>query len=163
MKRAMLIVSMFAASAAANAATLDAALAQTSGDPSVSAGVFYGYRTATEGPGDDALGKARALAKAEHVPLVVVWSEEDCSHCNAFINEMNSSADEVASFLSTNRAVFAFFKADTDDNNAPKESYTPKVVYDAYRFATVTCGAKVSFPLFAFYSASARWRSSSLA
>ena len=129
----------------------DASLIQTSGDPAVSAGKFYGYQTATKGPGDDALEKARTLAETEHVPIVVVWSEEDCQHCNAFISQMNAAKADVAAFLSTNRAVFTFFKADTADNNVPKPSYTPTVVYDAYAFATGTCGGSPAFPVFGFY------------
>ena len=134
-----------------HAATPAASLVQTSGDPAVSAGKFYGYRTASEGPGDDALSKAQSLAAAEHVPLVVVWSEEDCEHCNDFIAQMNAAKADVASFLSTNRAVFTFFKADTPDDNVPQPTYKPSVVYDAYRFARVTCGGGVPFPIFGFY------------
>ncbi len=133
------------------AVTPDASLVQTIGDPSVAAGKFYGYQTATKGPGEDALEKARALAAAERVPLVVVWSEEDCSHCNDLIAEMNASAAEVSGFLSTNRAVFTFFKADTADDGVPAAYYTPRVVYDAYRFATSVCGGGVPFPIFGFY------------
>lgn len=129
----------------------DKSLVQTSGDPSVSAGKFYGYRTKSEGPGELALDKAKALAAAEHVPLVVVWSEEDCEHCNTFITQMNAAKADVASFLSTNMAVFAFFKADTPDDNVPAPTYTPGVVYDAYRFVVGDCGGKPAFPLFGFY------------
>lgn len=135
----------------AHAATPDSSLVQTSGDPAVAAGKFYGYRTKTEGPGEQALENAKALAEAEHVPLVVVWSEEQCPHCNSLITQMNAAKDDVAAFLSTNRAVFTFFKADTLDDGVPSPSYTPKVVYDAYRFATVTCKGGVPFPIFGFY------------
>ena len=137
--------------AVANAVMPDASLVQTSGDPSVAAGKFYGYQTATKGPGEDALEKAQALAAEERVPLVVVWSEEDCEHCNDFIAQMNSAKADVTSFLSTNRAVFTFFKADTPDDNVPQPTYEPSVVYDAYRFARVTCGGGVPFPIFGFY------------
>ena len=135
----------------AHAATPDKSLVQTSGDPEVAAGKFYGYRTKTEGPGEQTLAKAQALAEAEHVPLVVVWSEEQCPHCNSLITQMNAAKDDVAAFLSTNRAVFTFFKADTLDDGVPSPSYTPKVVYDAYRFATFTCKGGVPFPIFGFY------------
>ena len=134
-----------------SAETPVASLVQTSGDPAVAAGKFYGYRTPSEGPGNDALTKARELAAAEHVPLVIVWSEEDCEHCNDLISQMNVASSDVASFLSTNRAVFTFFKADTPDNNAPRSNYTPKVVYDAYKFATSVCGGGTPFPIFGFY------------
>ena len=133
------------------AATLDSTLIQTSGNPSVAAGMFYGYNTKSDGPGDDSLEKAKALAIAEHVPLVVIWSEEDCLHCNDFIAEINGKVAEVASFLSTNRAVFVYFKADTPDNGVPASNYEPKVAYDAYRFITTECGGQVAFPLFGFY------------
>ena len=142
---------LVAAVICAYAVTPDASLVQTSGNPSVASGKFYGYQTATKGPGGDALEKAQALAAAERVPLVVIWSEEDCEHCNDFISQMNSAKADVASFLSTNRAVFTFFKADTDDNSIPQPYYTPRVVYDAYRFARVTCGGGVPFPIFGFY------------
>ena len=145
------LTALVVATLAANAATLDSSLIKTSGDPEIGTGKFYGYRTKTEGPGDDALAKAQALAAAEHVPLVVVWSEEQCPHCNSFITQMNAAAADVASFLSTNRAVFTFFKADTLDDGVPSPSYTPKVVYDAYRFATATCKGGVPFPIFGFY------------
>ena len=147
---AALLVYALSASVAL-AATLDASLIQTSGNPSVGRGKFYGYRTKTEGPGDDTLVRAQALAEAEHVPLVVVWSEEQCEHCNAFISELNERVAEVSAFLSTNRAVFAFFKADTPDDDEPMPSYSPQVVYRAYRFATETCGGEPAFPVFGFY------------
>ena len=136
---------------AAHAGTLSPALIQTSGDPEIGTGQFYGYRTPGDGPGDDALDKAQALAASAHVPLVVIWSEENCEHCNDLIAELNGRAAEVSEFLSTNRAVFAFFKADTEDDNVPQPSYTPKVVYDAYRFAYSTCGGRTPFPVFGFY------------
>lgn len=150
MKRVVTFTAI-ALSAVVLAVTPDASLVQTSGEPSVAAGKFYGYRTKNEGPGEQALEKAKALAEAEHVPLVVVWSEEQCTHCNSFITQMNAAADDVASFLSTNRAVFTFFKADTADNDVPASTYKPKVVYDAYKFATSTCGAQPAFPFFGFY------------
>lgn len=150
-KIAFLLTALVVAVSAVHAATLDASLIQTRGDPAVGTGKFYGYRTKTEGPGDDALTKAQALAAAEHVPLVVVWSEEDCSHCNEFIAQMNAAKDDVALFLSANRAVFTFFKADTPDNDVPVSSYKPMVVYDAYEFATKTCGGRTGFPVFGFY------------
>ena len=133
------------------AATLDSRLIQTSGNPSVAAGMFYGYQTKSDGPGDESLEKAKALATAEHVPLVVIWSEEDCQHCNNLISEINGKVEEVASFLSTNRAVFVYFKADTSDNKAPASNYKPEVVYDAYDFITRVCGGQAAFPLFGFY------------
>ena len=139
------------ASIGAKSETLDVSLIQTNGDPEVAAGRFYGYRTASIGPGDGTLDKARTLAAKERVPIVVVWSEEDCEHCNAFISQMNAAKDDVTGFLSTNRAVFLFFKADTQDNGVPKPFYAPKVVYDAYLFAIATCGGGVPFPIFGFY------------
>ena len=150
-KIAFLLTALVVAVSAVHAATLDASLIQTRGDPAVGTGKFYGYRTKTEGPGDDALEKAQALAEKEHVPLVVVWGEEQCPHCNALITQMNASSADVATFLSTNHAVFTFFKADTLDDGVPTSAYKPKVVYDAYRFATVTCGGGVPFPIFGFY------------
>ena len=58
MKRTV-IGAAFVIAMVANAVTPDASLVQTSGDPAVSAGKFYGYQTATKGPGNDALEKAK--------------------------------------------------------------------------------------------------------
>ncbi len=134
----------------AYAETLSSALIQTSGDPAIGTGKFYGYRTKSVGPGNETLEKAKVLAEAEHVPLVVIWSEEDCSHCNDLIRQMNADVAGVSSWLATNRAVFTFFKADTDDNDVPTSSYAPKIGYDAYEFAS-ECGGQPGFPIFGFY------------
>ena len=45
-------------------ALLDASLIQTDGVPSVGSGKFYGYRSASEGPGDDAFTLAYDTALA---------------------------------------------------------------------------------------------------
>ena len=151
MKKRTVACLLLAVAACAFAVTPDASLVQTSGEPSVAAGKFYGYRTKTDGPGEQTLEKAQALAEAKHVPLVVVWGEEQCPHCNAFITQMNAASADVAAFLSTNRAVFTFFKADTPDDGVPDSTYTPKVVYDAYAFAMKTCGGRLPFPIYGFY------------
>lgn len=148
---------VFAASAAglfalaAGAATLDASLIQTDGLPSVGSDRFYGYRTATEGPGDLAVSNAVALAEERGVPLVMIWSEENCSHCNAFISSLNADGEAVSAYLAGTKAVFAFFKADTPDDGAPAPSYTPKAGYDSWKFLTDECKAQPIFPLYGFY------------
>lgn len=130
-------------------ATLDAALIQTKGMPSVGAGRFYGYRTATEGPGDSAFTNVQALARAEDVPLVVVWSNKGCSHCAAFARELNANIAAVTNWLAETRAVFAYFKdVGGQDGPTPK---SPRACHDAYDFAAQTCKAQPVWPLFAFW------------
>lgn len=138
--------------AGADDATLDAALIQTSGSPSVAAGRFYGYRSPTEGPGATAFADAQALARAEGVPLVAVWSNKGCSHCAAFARELNANAADVADWLSTTKAVFAYFKDDSG-NDPPTSASKYRACYEAYAFAANTCRAQPSWPLFAFWYA----------
>ena len=98
-----------AAGGALSGADLDAALIQTTGKPALGTGRFYGYRTATEGPGATAFADARDLARAAGAPLVLVWGEASCEHCAAFTAELNRRKDEVAAWLGATRAVFAYF------------------------------------------------------
>lgn len=130
-------------------ATLDSALIQTSGRPSVAAGRFYGYRTATEGPGETAFADAQALARAEGVPLVIVWSNKGCAHCAAFARELNANAAAVTNWLTETRAVFAYFK-DVGGTYGPTAD-SPRACREAYAFAAQTCKAQPSWPLFAFW------------
>lgn len=129
--------------------TLDAALIQTTGMPSVGAGRFYGYRTAAEGPGDLAFTNAQALARAEGVPLVVVWSNKGCEHCSAFARELNANVAAVTNWLTETRAVFAYFK-DVGGEDGPTPA-SPRACREAYAFAVQTCKAEPVWPLFAFW------------
>jgi len=136
---------------------LDASLIHTSGEPSLSAGKFYGYRTPSEGPGDLAFSNVWAFARKEHAPLVVVWSHESCHYCDAFIESLNAAQESVKGWMSTNRAVFAFFKA-TGYNGLPHDDShaaagvgmtEPKACFDAWKFAQ-SCGSQYLWPLVAF-------------
>lgn len=142
---------LFCLAIAAYADTIDATLIQTSGDPSVASGKFYGYRDSLTGPGDEAFAKAAALAESEHVPLVVIWSNEDCHFCDDFTANLNDNKNKasVTEWLSTNRAVFAFFK-DKSGDNAPARNHKPKACYDAWNFAANTCGSQPVWPLVGF-------------
>ena len=139
--------------------TLDASLIQTDGVPSVGSGKFYGYRSATEGPGDDAFTIAYEKSLAEGVPLVVIWSNDGCEHCDAFATELNANKAAVSAWLKSQDAVFAFFKDYSYGYNSrgewigikPSPGHEPKACYDAWAFAYETCGARPSWPLFAFY------------
>ena len=139
--------------------TLDASLIQTDGVPSVGSGKFYGYRSASEGPGDDAFTIAYDTALAEGVPLVVIWSNDGCEHCDAFATELNANKAAVSAWLKSQDAVFAFFKDYSYGYNSrgewigikPSPGHEPKACYDAWAFAYETCGARPSWPLFAFY------------
>lgn len=146
----VLTVAVAVRTAAATENTLSKELIQTSGLPEVGSGKFYGYRTPTDGPGVQAFSNALAKARAERVPLVVVWSNTGCGHCSTFAGELNEQIDEMSSWLSTNRAVFAFFK-DQSGKYPPKAGHRYKACYDAYRFASEVCGAQPVWPLFAFY------------
>lgn len=126
---------------------LDADLIQTTGTPALGTGRFYGYRTAKEGPGATAFAQARDLARDAGVPLVLVWGEASCAHCAAFTAELNRRKDEVSAWLGATRAVFAYFKDDTG-GGAPTGRH---VTYAAYAFATGTCHAQATWPLFAFW------------
>lgn len=138
-----------------SAEALDDSLMQTSGEPSIGSGRFYGYRTPSSGPGANAFSNAYNKAVAEGVPLVVIWSDDGCEHCDAFIREVNGSKSAVASWLASKKAVFTFFK---DKLTKPTASYAKEKAYhsgaacwDAWNFAANTCGAKASWPLYAFY------------
>lgn len=135
------------------AATLDASLIQTSGTPIVGSGTFYGIRQSTPtviGDADGAFSTASAAALAEGVPLVVVWSNEGCTHCDDFVRQLNADPSGVSNWLKSQDAIFAFFK-DNSGDSAPTVGHKPKACYDAWNFAANTCGAKPVWPLFAFY------------
>lgn len=154
-RHAAILLCALCASVAAFAATLDASLIQTIGQPFVGSGKFYGYRTAAEGPGNNAFSNAYEKAVSEGVPLVVVWSNEGCEHCDAFIEELNANIAEVSQWLASKDAVFTFFKDYSKDDRGrdavPEEGHEPKACYDAWHFASKICYAKTSWPLFAFH------------
>ena len=138
---------------------LDTDLIQTSGDPAVASGKFYGYRLPDEGPGDQAFSNAFLKARSEHVPLVVIWSHESCHYCDAFIKSLNSSKSAVAKWLAENRAVFAFFKATgywsdlthSDETADAGPGITkPKACLDAWLFSQER-GSEYPWPLISFY------------
>ena len=137
--------------------TLDADLIQTSGQPSVGSDRFYGYRLSSpaEGPGSNAFSNAYEKAMAEGVPLVVVWSDDSCEHCDDFARELNANKAAVQSWLSSQEAVFTFFKDALDvptSKGAAVEFYHPeKACWDAWSFASYKCGANGTWPLIAFY------------
>lgn len=136
--------------ASLNAATIDASLIQTSGQPEIGSGKFYGYQTSTTGPGDEAFANAYDKAIRENVPLIVIWSNEDCHYCDDFVKDLNSHKTEVSEWLGTNKAVFAFFK-DKSGDDAPKPGHKPKACYDAWDFLDKTCKSEAYWPLIGFY------------
>lgn len=140
---------LLACSFCGQAALLSKDLIQTTGEPAVAAGCFYGYRSVDEGPGDDAFRKAQRKAESEHVPLVVIWSNEDCHYCNAFISTLNARADDVKAWLRDTRAVFAFFE-DRSGTRAPSRGHVPVACYEAWSFCSQTCHAQPAWPLIAF-------------
>ena len=127
---------------------LNAGLIQTSGDPSASAGRFYGYRTETEGPGPDAFAKAKAKAEEKGVPLVLVWGNENCKHCNAFTTDLNNRMKAVQDWMTTEKAVFAYFKGNITDYLFFNITTSP---YDAAGFLYKTCKCKEEWPMIGFY------------
>lgn len=133
----------------AAASTINASLIQTSGEPSVGTGRFYGYRTSASGPGDQAFAKAKAEAEAEGVPLVVIWSNEDCHYCDSFTDDLNGNLSAVADWLK-GRAVFAFFK-DRSGDYAPTPGHKPVACYEAWKFVSSVCGSQPVWPLIGFY------------
>lgn len=150
--RLFVLSTAVAAGGALSGADLDAALIQTTGKPALGTGRFYGYRTATEGPGATAFADARDLARATGAPLVLVWGDANCSHCAAFTAELNRRKDEVAAWLGATRAVFAYFKDDTG-GPAPTPASPYTACYEAWNFAQGTCRAQTTWPLFAFWYA----------
>lgn len=131
-------------------AVLDADLIRTSGEPAVADGMFYGYRTVAQGAGDLALSNAYDLARSEGVPLVVIWSNEDCHFCDEFISDLNLRKREVKAWLSETRAVFAFFKDESGDY-APTRGHVPRACYDAWNFTAAVCGSQPPWPLVGFH------------
>lgn len=148
--RLFVLSAAVAAGGALSGADLDAALIQTTGEPALGTGRFYGYRTAAEGPGPTAFADARDLARAGNAPLVLVWGDKSCAHCAAFTAELNRRKDEVAAWLGTTRAVFAYFKDDTGGPD-PTPASPYRACYEAWDFAQGTCRAQPTWPLFAFW------------
>lgn len=148
--RNLILLSCAVSCGIASAATLDVTLIRTSGAPAVADGKFYGYRTSTQGPGDAAFKDALALAKDEHVPLVTIWSNEDCHYCDDFAEDLNANAKVVSSWLATNRAVCVYFK-DKSGDYPPTKGHKPAACYDAYDFVYTTCGSRPVWPLVGFY------------
>lgn len=148
--RLFVLSAAVAAGGALSGADLDAALIQTTGKPALGTGRFYGYRTVAEGPGPTAFADARDLARAAGAPLVLVWGDKSCAHCAAFTAELNRRKDEVAAWLGTTRAVFAYFKDDTGGPD-PTPASPYRACYEAWAFAKGTCRAQPTWPLFAFW------------
>ena len=164
LRHAAIFLCALSAGVAASAATLDASLIQTSGRPSVGSGKFYGYRTAAEGPGNNAFSNAYEKAVSEGVPLVVVWSNEGCEHCDGFTENLNANKAVVESWLASQEAVFAFFKDNVSNDDwenwywkihgypdTQLKNHVPKACFDAWMFASDKCGADSTWPLIAFY------------
>lgn len=128
--------------------TLKSELIQTSGKPAVASGRFYGYRQYTEGPGKDAFADCRELAEGSGVPLVVIWSNKGCEHCSALAKSLNDNEAEVSKWLSENRAVFAYFKDNSGNNDSPSSH---GACYDACKFARDDCKAEAPWPYVGFY------------
>ena len=129
---------------------LSESLIQTSGEPSVSAGLFYGYRSYNNGPGDMAFSNALQKAVSSGVPLVLVWSTEGCEYCNSFAKDLNANIAASKEWMSTEKAVFAFFK-DNVDSRGLQRRHEPYACYDAANFAMKVCDAKGTWPYVAFY------------
>ncbi len=131
---------------------LDPSLIQVSGDPAIGTGKFYGYRVASEGPGDAAFQKCLATAQASGKPLAVIWGNQGCRHCSSFTESLNASAELLSGWMKGKDALFSFFK-DNSGDNAPIPGHQPAACYDAYAF-TVECGVPVGlvpWPFYAFY------------
>lgn len=88
---------------------LDTALIQTSGEPVVGAGTFYGYRNINEGPGEEAFAKCTNVAATAHVPLAMLWSNVGCHYCSGVAKSFNEDAG-LSQWMSSQGAVFAYFK-----------------------------------------------------
>ena len=129
---------------------LSESLIQTSGEPTVSAGVFYGYRSHDKGPGDNAFSNALEKAVSSGVPLVLVWSTEGCKYCNALAKDLNSNAAAAKAWMSTEKAVFAFFK-DNADSGSLTRRHAPYACQDAAYFSKKVCGATGTWPFIVFY------------
>ena len=128
---------------------VDRSLIQTSGEPQTGTGKFWGYRSAKDGPGEDAFRKLLAKAKAEHRPLIAVWSNEDCIYCSRFVARLNRSKAEFSAWMKTTPALFGWFKG-AGGKKDPLAEHGPAPCKEAYGFA-VAHGAKPPWPYATYY------------
>lgn len=128
---------------------IDKSLVETSGEPQAHTGKFWGYRTAKDGPGDDAFARLIEKAKKEHVPVVAVWSNKDCVYCSRFVARLNEAKEEVAAKLKETHALFAWFKG-AGGKSHPLAEHGPAACKAAYDFATAH-GAKPPWPFAIYY------------
>ena len=97
---------------------LDAANIQTSGE--IGIGRLYGYRTSTDGPGEAAFSNALIRAQTYGVPILVIWSSDDCHYCDAFTTMLNTR--EAQEWMASQYIYFTYFKTGG------------KAASDAYRY-----------------------------
>ena len=128
---------------------IDRSLIETSGEPQAQTGKFWGYRSSKDGPGEDAFAKLMEKAKKEHIPVVFVWSNQDCIFCSRFVARLNEAKDEVSAKLKETPAIFAWFKG-RGGKIHPLEEHGPKPCKDAYDFACAH-GAKAPWPFAVHY------------
>lgn len=132
---------------------LDARLVQTSGHPVIAGGKFYGYRSENEGSGQNAFALCTNLSVTSGVPLVMIWGTRGCKYCNGLAMSMNEDT-ELAGWLASRRAVFAYFKDGVDQAiyNTPVtfEAAMREPQKSAYMFAREN-GAPPSWPLYVFW------------
>ena len=128
---------------------IDKSLIETSGEPQAGTGKFWGYRSAKNGPGEDAFAKLIEKAKKEHVPVVIVWSNDDCIYCSRFVARLNEAKDEVSAKMKEAPAIFAWFKGKGGKAH-PLEEHGPKPCKEAYDFA-IAHGAKAPWPFAIYY------------
>ncbi len=85
---------------------LDTTNIQTTGE--IEVGRLYGYRTSTDGPGDAAFSNALIRAQTYAIPILTIWSSDDCHYCDAFTTMLNTS--EAQEWMSSQHIYFAYFK-----------------------------------------------------
>ena len=153
--RALAAAVVAAATLFAKASTLDDSLIQTTGEPFVSAGRFYGNSVSGNCPVPNAFAKAKALAEKEDVPLVVIYSNDPCDHCDRFTDDLNLHREEVVRWASVTPAVFTHFKGTLTSASQLSSTTSP---YDAAGFLYNSCGAKEPWPLIGFaYKQDGKW------
>ena len=124
MRPTILLLSFMSVFCSVFADELDPSLIKTEGDPEY--GRFYGYRTISEGPGGLAFAKLRQKAENEHVPLILICSQDKCNHCTGFADNMNAEKEALLEWMSRRNALFGFFKGNSKFTQpaASKQAHT---------------------------------------
>lgn len=111
-QKRLVFLALIVVSASVQAYTLKYCI-RTEGDPVVKVGHFYGYKSSSEGPGDNSFKASRELAEQEGVPLLVIYGAAVCGTCDKFAQAVDLNFKPMAIMLGHMECMKCYFRGDT--------------------------------------------------